>query len=146
MENHRHITTRARVICAVCFAGLVGGFLALNRAAAKDGINIVTIFGPCGFKQRYDLPCPACGMTTAAVAFARGRILQAFYIQPAAAFLCCLGVVFAAGLLSVAATGSDCVLLKWVKRLKAKYIITIFFIIMLCGWAVTLVRALGEGS
>ena len=46
-------------------------------------------------KQRTGLPCPTCGMTTCVLAFARGEVLTAFYVQPAGGFLCSLLVVVA---------------------------------------------------
>jgi len=97
----------------------------------------------CGFKQKYDLPCPTCGMTTSAVAFAQGKIFESFYMQPAAALLCCLLAVSGFLAFLIAVFG---VYFHFIKRffaeVKIKYIILALIIIIAAGWAVTLARAL----
>jgi len=98
---------------------------------------------PCGFKQRYNLPCPGCGITTSVVAFAQGKIFEAFYIQPAAALLCCVLVVVAFLAFLIAVFGVYFGFLKrFVTEVKVRYIILALIIIMVAGWAVTLARAL----
>jgi len=98
---------------------------------------------PCGFKQRYDLPCPSCGMTTASMAFAQGRILEAFYIQPAAAVILCGIAVIAVFALFMALSGRYFVFLeRFLADVKVKYVILALAIVFACGWAVTLARAL----
>lgn len=98
---------------------------------------------PCGFKQRYGLPCPGCGMTTAAVAFAQGKILEAFYIQPAAAVIVCGVVIAAVFALFMAITGRYFVFFeRFLADVKLKYVILALVIVFACGWAVTLARAL----
>ena len=82
-------TAKQRIISSVilvCIAGLFA-FLALG---AMGRIDIGLMAGPCGFKQQYALPCPSCGMTTSSLAFVRGDIFDAFYIQPAGALACCI--------------------------------------------------------
>lgn len=85
-------------------------------------------------------------MTTATFAFARGRILQAFYIQPAAALFCCVLIVAAVLAFLTAVLG---VSFRFVERFFAKvrirYIILAIIIIIAAGWAVTLARALAGG-
>jgi len=98
---------------------------------------------PCGFKQEYGLPCPTCGMTTSALAFAQGRIFESFYIQPAAALLCSIMVVSAFLAFLVAVFG---IYFRFVKRffveVKIRHIILALIVILAAGWAVTLARAL----
>jgi hypothetical protein len=98
---------------------------------------------PCGFKQRYNLPCPTCGVTTSVIAFAQGKIFESFYIQPAAALLCCVLVISALLALFTAVSG---VYFEFLKRffaeVKLKYIILVLIVIIAAGWAVTLARAL----
>ena len=93
----------------------------------------------CGFKVRFGLPCPTCGMTTSVLAFARGDILQSFYIQPAAAAGCCM--LIAIGIFAMAATiaGTDWGL---VRSIKLKYSIVTFMVIIGGGWAVMIARAI----
>lgn len=77
---------------AVSGGAILVSFVSLNLAQTI-GLAPGRWFGPCGFQQRHGLPCPTCGMTTATLAFARGKIYQAFRSQPAAAIIC-LGLFF----------------------------------------------------
>jgi hypothetical protein len=93
---------RQRLGAAGVFLTMVAffGFFALT------GHYKITLWPfPCGFKQRYNLPCPTCGVTTSVKAFAQGKIFESFYIQPAAAFLCCVLVVSAIFSLFIAVSG-----------------------------------------
>ena len=125
----------------LAIAGLFGGL------ALAGHYRIALWPFPCGFKQKYNLPCPACGMTSSAAAFAQGKILRAFYIQPAAGLLCCLLVVSAFLAFLIAVFG---VYFGFLERLfgevKVRYIILAFIVIIAAGWAVTLVRALVVNS
>ena len=137
---------RQRFYAAVVFVCvvLVLGFLAL---AACGKIDLERLMHPCGFKQEYGLPCPTCGITTAAVTFVQGRIFESFYIQPAGALLCCLLVFAAFFALMTAAFG---IYFDFVERLlaavKLKYLILALVIIIGAGWMVTLARALAARS
>ena len=99
----------------------------------------------CGFKQRYDLPCPTCGMTTSASAFAQGKIFEAFYIQPACGFLCSVLAISAFQAFVIAVSG---VYFGFIKRffaeVKIRYLILALIIIIAAGWAVTFSRALSR--
>ena len=98
--------------------------------------------GECGFKQKYSLPCPTCGMTTAALALVEGRFFESFYIQPAGAVICCLLVVVAFLALPVAVFGVYFRFLKtFITEVKIRYVIITILAIVVCGWAVTLIRA-----
>lgn len=126
---------------------MVVGFFGLFALLAKGKIDIGRWLDPCGFKQRYELPCPTCGMTTSILAFVQGKIFEAFYIQPAGALLCC--VLAVSGFLAFLASVFG-VYPGFVKRLftevKIKYIILALIIIVAAGWAVTLARAFGSGD
>ena len=103
--------------------------------------------GYCGFKQRHGLPCPTCGMTTATLAFAQGRIFEAFYIQPACGFLCCVMILTAILAFIIAVFGVYfCFIERFFKEVKVRYIILALIIIVAAGWAVTLARALAESN
>jgi len=131
---------RQRVIAAIVLLAVVA-FFGLFRLTAHYKI---ALWPPgCGFKQRYDLPCPTCGMTTSTVAFAQGKILEAFYIQPAAALLCSVLAVsaFLAFLIAVFGVYFDFIK-RFFAEVKIKYIILALIIIIAAGWAVTLARAL----
>ena len=86
-------------------------------------------------------------MTTATLAFAQGKILEAFYIQPAAGLLYCVMVIAAVLAFFVAVFG---VYFRFIKRffseVKVRYIILALLIIIVAGWAVTFARALAAGN
>lgn len=147
VETVRRATPWQRAIAALISLAVLGS-LALFGLAGHYQIDMGRWLGYCGFKQRYGLPCPTCGMTTAVLAFAQGRIWQAFYIQPAAALLCSFMVAAAILCLVVAIFG---IYFSFFDRLfaevKIRYVIIALIVIIAAGWAVTLSRALtGEIS
>lgn len=146
MINLRRASLRQRIVAAAVLVGIAGlfGFL---RLAGAGRIDTTVLFGLCGFRQRYNLPCPTCGMTTAAAAFAGGRILRAFYIQPAAAFICLILCV--AAFLAFFTTFSG-LYFSFIERLfteiKMKYIILFIVVVICTGWIATLLRELAAGG
>ena len=139
-------TGRQRLCAAVVLAAVVAVFVFLWLASVGV-IDVGLLVGPCGFKQRYHLPCPACGVTTAAVAFVRGRIFEAFYIQPAAGVLCSILAVggFLALLTAVFGVYYE-VLNKALVKVKTRWVVLAVLIIVAAGWAVTLARALAANG
>lgn len=133
-------SSRQRIVAGAIFIGIVVLFGAFALAEHyKIGI---WPFG-CGFRQRYDLPCPTCGFTASALAFSQGRIFEAFYIQPAAAFLCCVLATSTLLALFTAVWGTYfCSLNRFFAEVKVRYIILALIIIIAAGWAVTLARAM----
>jgi len=102
-------------------------------------------FNPCGFKQMYDLPCPTCGMTTSAVYFSQGRILMSFYVQPAGGFIYSLLAIMLFFTFFTAVSGVYFSFLdSFLAEIKIKYIVIIFIVVILGGWAVTFARAVVE--
>ena len=135
-------SSRQRIIAAILFLVVVAffGFFAL---AGHYNIDMGRLFDYCGFKQRYGLPCPTCGMTTATLAFAQGKIFEAFYIQPACALLCCVLVTTVILAFVTAVFGVNFRFLKRLSReVKVRYIILALIVIIAASWAVTLARAL----
>ena len=129
----------------VCLA--VVGFFGIFALAGHYNIDMGRWLGYCGFKQRYGLPCPTCGMTTATLAFAQGKIFEAFFIQPAGALLCSVLVVIALLALVIAVFGVYFRFLeRFFREVKVKYIILTLIVIIAAGWAVTLSRALAAGN
>ena len=134
--SFRQRVTAAMVLLAVA---VLFGMLVL---AAQDKIDMDRWLNPCGFKQEYDLPCPTCSITTAAVAFAGGKVFESFYIQPAGALLCCVLVVSAFLAFLIAVFGVYFGFLKrFFAEVKVRYIILVLILIIAAGWAVTLARA-----
>jgi hypothetical protein len=130
-------------IAAAIICSAIAAFFGTFALAGHYDTDMGRWLGYCGFKQRTALPCVSCGMTTATLAFAQGRILEAFYIQPAAGFLHCVMVIAAALAFIVAVFG---VYFGFIKRffteVKLRYMILALLIIIIAGWAVTLARAL----
>jgi hypothetical protein len=127
-----------RLLIGLIFPAMALGFAFVHFAA----VHKLTLYPfPCGFKMRFGLPCPTCSMTTSVLAFARGDILQSFYIQPAAAVMCCM--LIGAGVFGLAAAiaGTDWGL---VRSIKLKYSIVTFMVIIGGGWAVTIARAIAK--
>jgi len=119
--------------------GLFAGLWLLQRVGFDFGV----LFGPCGMKQRTELPCPTCGMTTCVLAFARGDLLTAFYVQPAAAFLCTLLVLGAFFAFLVTAFGVYFSAFdRLFAELRLKHVIVGLLVILAAGWMVTMARAL----
>jgi hypothetical protein len=137
----RRASVRERTVAALIVCAVVAGFGGL-WLAQRVGFDFGVLFGPCGMKQRTGLPCPTCGMTTCVLAFARGSVLTAFYVQPAGAFLCSLLVVgtffaFLAAVLGVYFGFFD----RLRTELTVKYVVVGLLVILAAGWAVTLARA-----
>jgi len=131
-----------RLIAAVVLLA-VGGFIGFIVLSAFGKIDIGRLLPPCGFRQRWHLPCPTCGMTTAALAFGRGEVLKAFYIQPAAGLLCCAVIGVALIALVIAVFGVYFRFLdRFFAEVKARYIVLALLIIIAAGWVVTLSREL----
>jgi len=127
------------MVCAV-----VGAFAGL-WLLQKVGFDFSRVFPPCGLRMRTGLTCPTCGMTTAVLAFARGRVLTAFYVQPAAGLLCSLLVLaaffaFLTALFDVYFTFLDRVF----ARVRIVHVVVGLLVILAAGWAVTLARALAQ--
>lgn len=138
VEVFYRASRRQRFVAGLVFLGVAGLFGLLWLAAHYRIIPWPTI---CGFEQRHGLPCPTCGFTTSAIAFAQGKIFESFYIQPAGALLCCILAVsgFLALLIAVFGVYSG-YLERFFAEVKIKYIILALIIIIAGGWAVTLAR------
>jgi hypothetical protein len=146
MKNFHRATSGQRIAAAIIFLAIVGFFIVFGLAG-HYGIDMGRWLGYCGFKQRFGLPCPTCGMTTMALAFAQGKISEAFYIQPAGALLCCLLVLIGLLALFTAVSGVYFRFIeRFFKEVKVRYIILALIIIIAAGWVVTLARALAESN
>ncbi len=137
----RRASSRERTAAAVIALAVVvlfGGLWGLQKLHFDFG----RVLDPCGFKQRTGYPCPACGMTTSVLAFARGEVFSAFYIQPASAFICSLLVAMAFLALLTAFFGVYFKIFDRILReMKIAYLIVALLVILTAGWAVTLARA-----
>ncbi len=133
---------RQRIVAVIVSLGVTVYFAGF-AIAAHYGVDFGRHLGHCGFEQRTNLPCPSCGMTRATVAFAQGRIWEAFDTQPAAGLLYSAAVVAAVVALFIAVSGRYPSFVKrFFTEVRARYIIVALVIILASGWAVTLARAL----
>jgi len=131
-----------RVIACIVFLS-IGLFFGVMLLAAKGKIDLGLFLLPCGFKQRYGLPCPTCGITTSILAFSEGRVLESFYIQPAGGLSCVM--LTASAILSLITVVFGRYLYfarRFFAEVKVRYVIIVVLIIISCGWMVTLSRAL----
>ncbi|MEN6428202.1 MAG: DUF2752 domain-containing protein [Phycisphaerales bacterium] len=138
----RRASARQRKIAAVIVCAIVGAFACL-WLLQRVGFDFGTIFPPCGLRMRTGLTCPTCGMTTAVLAFARGRVFTAFYVQPAAGLLCSLLVATAFFAFLIAVFGVYFSFLDRVfARARVVQVVVGLLVILAAGWVVTLTRAL----
>lgn len=131
---------RQRLIAALVFFAISGSFAALWVVGRY---NITLWPFACGFRQLYGLPCPTCGYTTSVLAFAQGRVIRSFYVQPAAAFFCIMAAAaaFFAFLVAVFGVYSPAFERRIVK-LKLRYIFIAIALVVAAGWFVTFARAI----
>lgn len=135
-------TARQRIVAGVVFLVITGVFVFL-AAAAGGWVDPAQILGPCGFKQSFGVPCIGCYITRSGILFVSGRIFKAFYLQPAGAAFCCLAVPTAIYSLLIAVFGVNFKFLQSrVSRRTILFTVLVGGLILLCGWAVTLARAL----
>lgn len=135
-----------RIIAAVICLAIVA-FFGIFALAGHYNLDMGRWLGYCGFKQKTGLPCPTCGMTTATLAFAQGKIREAFYAQPACAFFCCLAVIAAVLAFIAAVLGVYFRFIgRFLQQIKLRYMLLALIIIVAAGWAVTLARAMAERS
>lgn len=134
-----------RITAGAVFLAISGLFYFLHLGAAGK-IDMAKVLGICEFKRTYGLPCVSCWMTTSAMAFVRGDILEAFYIQPAGAIICCGLVCLAVFSLLIGFFGVNFRFLhRPVSRRFIRYFVIFILIILAAGWAVTIARAIAQG-
>lgn len=137
----RRASSRERTVAILVSLSIVSLFGVL-WGLQKLHFDFGLLFNPCGFKQNTGWPCPACGMTTSVLAFARGQVLTAFYTQPASALVCSLLVIAAFLALLVAVSGVYFTCFdRLFREVKVAYLLVGLLIIIAGGWAVTLARA-----
>ena len=86
-------------------------------------------------------------MTHSVLAFVRGEVLESFYIQPAAALMCCFMIIAAVLALLTAVFGIYFSFLKSLfSEIKVKYVILMLIIVLVAGWVVTLARAMAVNA
>jgi hypothetical protein len=122
---------------------IIGIFFGIFYLVKADFVNIGPA-GGCAFERNFGLPCPTCGMTRAIIAFMEGKIIKAFYIQPAGAAICLVLIWTAFFSLLSACLGVNFFFLPPVRLWRLKHILLAIIIILAGGWAVTLARAIAQ--
>lgn len=131
----------SRSLLAVSGVAILVVFGSLNLVQAV-GLEPGRWFGPCGFQQRHGLPCPTCGITTATLAFARGKIYQAFKSQPAAAIMC-LGLFLAgsSGLMAAVMGKIPRPIWNACKAVRPRWLAIVVLMLVIVIWLIRLVLA-----
>jgi hypothetical protein len=133
---------RQRIWALVIFLAIFFIFIFFHLAF-KGKIDLSVLFDPCGFKQKYDLPCPCCGFTSSIVAFSGGKVFESVYLQPAAGLFCFVLILI--GILSFLASFCGIhfsIIDKFFSEVKLRYIFLALLLIILSAWLVLLSRAL----
>ncbi|WP_146682706.1 DUF2752 domain-containing protein [Limihaloglobus sulfuriphilus] len=114
--------------------------LVLSILIGMGVLSAESLFGICGFKRKYNLPCPFCGMTRSFSFFFRGRFISSLTVQPAgfmlAAILSVSGICSAAELF-----GHKTLFYRELRRGKRLAIVFVcIFIIGLVSWVYTIFK------
>ena len=128
-KNVAKVTVWERAAALAVLAAVVG-FFVFMWLGDRGAVDMRGVFGICGFKQEHGLPCPGCGMTKAAMAFAGGRIFEAFYVQPAAGVFCCGFVAAGVVALLVGGVGVNLPFLREPVGTIAKYVLVAAVIVV----------------
>lgn len=131
------------VLAAAAACVLVLAALGTLLTPAPEGHGTHTQLGlpACSFMELTALPCPGCGVTTAAVLAARGEFARAIATQPFGAALTLGIALFALWVLVQALRGRDLGerLPRWVNRTTLAAAV----LLALGAWAYRLIAALG---
>lgn len=124
-------------LASVAIAVACGLVLLAAAYLAPDpaGIGTTTRLGmaPCMFPQVYDIPCGACGMTTAFNHAVRFEFIDAFWVQPAGLVLCV--IVAAAFWVSLYGAVTAMPVDRLLERLPTVKLIIGFFALAIAAWA-----------
>ena len=136
----RKATSQERIFAGIILLLIAAGAMVLFLAG-RGVIDLSMIFGVCGFKQRYQLPCPGCYMTHSAEAFVQGRIIESFRIQPAGGVFCLGFTVTAVFSLLISVFGINFYFLSGQRLVRLlKYLVIVGVLVVIVGWVVTLLR------
>ena len=145
IKNSR-VTFSRRIAAAAVLIAIIALFAVLWSAGAGK-IDLSRYLGLCEFQRTFGMPCVTCYITRSAIEFARGDIVESFYIQPAGAILCCGLVLVATIAFLIAVCGVDFAFLHRPVSLRVvKYFIVSVIIILAAAWAVTIARTLAENT
>jgi hypothetical protein len=93
-------------------AAVTGSLIAIEAALVRllltaDEARVYVLGHPiawvCGFRSRFELPCPTCGMTRSVVLTLHGEVLRAWRLAPAGPVAVFGLLAFAAALLLIGA-------------------------------------------
>ena len=142
----KKLSISCRLIASGVFLAILMVF-AFLWICSRGYVEPEIFLGVCGFKQHFQLPCVGCGITTSAIAFVSGNIVDSFYIQPAGGVLCTISAGIGVYSLLIAAFGVDFGLLRKFSFSKSwKYLLIAGIVVFTGGWAVTLARTIASRS
>ena len=135
---------RQERVIAMCVFVSVLAFFAVAWSFNAGILNPKALFGICGLKQKYHIPCPTCGMTSSVRSFTYGNFAESFRLQPAGGVLC-VSLVCAGVCSFLTVLGADLrFIYSRLASLRFRYVATVVMIVFLAGWAVTMSRALAK--
>ena len=83
-------------LVVVAAAGMVAALRLIAPSPVGHGTHEFLGMRPCGWPEQYGVPCPTCGVTTAATHLVHLHPLEAFLTQPFGALLAVFGLWHAA--------------------------------------------------
>jgi len=72
----------AALVVVLAAGGVLATAWALSPSKAGFGTHQALGLPACSWPQRFGVPCPSCGMTTAFAFAAKGRLIESFATQP----------------------------------------------------------------
>lgn len=121
----------------IAILSLFGAFFLYKAGYIKLGPS-----GGCSFYRNFGFPCPTCYWTRAITAFVTNGTIKALYIQPAATISCIILIFVAFFSLLSSILGVNFVFLPSIRLWRIEYIAIVGAIIILAGWAVTIIRTM----
>jgi hypothetical protein len=117
-------------------------YMSVALVPIHDGEALVgpVLLPPCGFRISTGVPCPTCYMTRSFALMARGRVLEAIFLQPMGAFLWLGGALLlpVLGWLLVRRTS------MWplLERVRWRLVMLVLFLMTIGAWGYTMARDL----
>jgi hypothetical protein len=113
-------------------AVLVVALLSIDPDARGLGTHEKGGWEPCGWPKAYGMPCPTCGVTTAACHTVHGQLIDAFVVQP-------FGALAMLAMLALAGHACWCLLrgrsfVDLLVRLPFWRLVLAGFVVLLLAW------------
>ncbi|MBN1342454.1 MAG: DUF2752 domain-containing protein [Phycisphaerae bacterium] len=139
-EDRSNLTRLTAVAVLAGSLGILGFAWHVNPDPKGVGTHRQLGLGPCGFLLTTGLPCPTCGMTTSFAYAVRGRLISAFWSQPAGTLLALATTALACVAVVVLIAGRR-VELNWY-RINPMHVLVIGLTVFLGSWVFKIVMVL----